>query len=58
MPSTFGAIPRRIKRKFLSYDPDRIENDALNNFSIVYIFVAAGTCLPSPCVATIGKDTH
>jgi hypothetical protein len=36
---------------------DRIENDASNNSSIAYVFVAAGTCLPSPCLAAIGGYT-
>jgi hypothetical protein len=36
-----------------------IENDASNNSSIVAcVFVAAGTCLPSRCLETMGEDTH
>jgi hypothetical protein len=39
------------------YYTDRIENDASNNFIVACIFVTAGTCLPSRCLATIGGDT-
>jgi hypothetical protein len=41
------------------YDTDRIENEASNNSSIIArVFVAAGTGLPSRCLATIGKRVH
>jgi hypothetical protein len=44
---------------FLLYDMDRTENVASNNYSIVScVFLAAGTCLSSSCLATIGRDTH
>jgi hypothetical protein len=42
---------------FLGYDTDRTENYASNNYSIVAcVFVAAGTCLPSHCLATMREE--
>jgi hypothetical protein len=50
---------RRSYCIFLWYDTDRIENDASNNYPVVAcLFVAAETCLPSHCLATIRWDTH
>jgi hypothetical protein len=40
------------------YDTDRIENDASKNYSLLRVFVAAGTCIPSSCLATIRGDRH
>jgi hypothetical protein len=43
---------------FLWYDMDRIENDAINNSSIVASMVVAALNLLSCCLATIGGYTY
>jgi hypothetical protein len=49
------------RQTHLSYGTDRIEKDAFNNSSLFRVFIAAGTCIPSRCLATIwgiNMQTH
>jgi hypothetical protein len=56
LPSKDGGIHRRAQN-LLWYDMDRTENDP-TILLVLHLFNAAGTCLPSRCLAAIGGCTY
>jgi hypothetical protein len=57
LPSLSLSNHRADPQTLLWWDTDRIENEASNNSIIARVFVAAGRCLPTSCLATTG-NTH